>query len=130
MLPLLPALILLLLQGPAGIERMAGAGQLPGALDALHRQIANAPQKVRAADEVVLASLLAASGDQAMSQALLRLLAMITPEVPAEARRIILLEEVSPPVPIPVSLGSPRDGYLACRRSRDGPAGIAGSPDF
>src|SRR5689334_3317213 len=98
MLPFLPALILLFLQGPAGIERMAVNGQLPGALNALHRQIKSSPEKVRPADEVVLASLLAASSDRGMSRALLQLFTLVdeVPEAPVETSVV----ESSPPVPI------------------------------
>ncbi len=122
MLPLLPALILLLLQGPANVERMAGSGQLPGALQALHRQMASASSETSKAEEVVFASLLAVSGDKDMSRALLHLLTFIEPP---EAERPILVstEESSPPTPIPPLLGAPQDGYFDCRRSRDGPAG-------
>jgi len=122
MLPLLPALILLLLQGPAGIQRMASNGQLPGALDALHRQIARSPESTRSADEVVLASLLAVSGDKTMSRALMQLLVCIQPDEPKKATTV---REESPPVAIPPSLGTPQDGYLDGRLSRDGPLSIA-----
>jgi hypothetical protein len=128
MLPLLPALILLLLQGPAGIERMAWNGQLPGALDALHRQMARSERNC-AADEVAFASLLAVSGDKNMSRALLHLLALIEPAPPEQPRQIVVAEESSPPVPIPPSLGALPDGYFACRRSRDGPRWVAGLLD-
>lgn len=122
MLPLLPALILLLLQGPAGIERMAANGQLPGALHALHRQMAKAQEKTCVRDDVVLASLLAAGQDKSMSRALLQLLtsvdALFAEPIPAkpEPSRDI----VSPPL-VATCLGTPQEGFFDCRRSRDGP---------
>ena len=124
MLPLLPALILLFLQGPAGIERMAWNGQLPGALDALHRQIASAPDKSGVAEEMVLASLIAASGDKSMSRALHHLLSLIEPTEERSQAQIVARED-SPPIPIPPALGDLRDGCYDCQRSRDGPLSIA-----
>ncbi|HVT13414.1 MAG TPA: hypothetical protein VHE55_14200 [Fimbriimonadaceae bacterium] len=123
MLPLLPALILLLLQGPANVERMAGSGQLPGALQALHRQMASTPSETCKAEEVVFASLLAVSSDKDMSRILLRLLTFIEPPDAERTPIPASFEESSPPAPIPPSLGAPQDGYFDCRRSRDGPAG-------
>jgi hypothetical protein len=117
MLPFLPALILLFLQGPAGIERMAVNGHLPGALEALHRQM---PDNARPADEVVFASLLAATTDKEMSRALLQLFTLMEP-APAPVSKPVVVQESSPPVPIPPTLGAPIDGFFACRRSRDGP---------
>jgi hypothetical protein len=125
MLPLLPALILLFLQGPAGIERMAWNGQLPGALDALHRQISSAPEKSALAEEIVLASLLTASGDRQVSRALFQLLSFIEP-TEERLQPAIIAYEASPPVFIPPpALGDLRDGFCDCRRSRDGPFAIA-----
>lgn len=122
MLPLLPALILLLLQGPAGIERMAWNGQLPGAIDALHRQISEGPDGVAAAENAVFASLLAVSSDRSMSRALLQLLAYVDVSTPETSAPILASEECGPPITVPPSLGSPDEGYFTCRRSRDGPA--------
>jgi hypothetical protein len=125
MLPLLPALILLLLKGPAGIERMAWNGQLPSALHALHRQMAKAPERTCAADEVVFASLLAVSGNKDMSRALLHLLTYVEPAATETPTHVAKSDEASPPVPIPPTLGTPSNGYFACQRSRDGPLSVA-----
>jgi hypothetical protein len=121
MLPLLPALILLFLQGPANIERMASVGQLPGALNALHRQMATPHKRVRPADEVVLASLLAVSGDRELSEALWQLLSLTSTTNPEIKPVVVFDQEHSPPIPIPPSLGQLQDGYVDGRRSRDGP---------
>src|SRR4051794_16630366 len=78
MLPLLPALILLILQGPTNVERMALDGRLPAALDAIHRQMESSGSERAAlsrADGMAMASLLAISGDPHLSQALATLLA-------------------------------------------------------
>ena len=69
MLPFLPALLLLLLQGPASIERTARTGQLPGALEALHRQATSSPDRGCVADDVVFASLIACGSDRHVSLA-------------------------------------------------------------
>ena len=132
MLPLLPALILLLLKGPAGLERLAWDGQLPhqlraSALDALHRQIARSPEKT---DGRVFASLLAARGDKDMSLALLRILSCAAPIEPEPTLSHVPVQDaIAPRIDVPSRLGTPQDGYFACRRSRDGPAALTGSSD-
>ena len=124
MLPLLPALILLLLQGPAASQRMAWNGQLPGALDALHRQMANSDGKVKTSDESVLASLLAATSGEDVSRALAQLFALALPEPGVQFERTFESActnkgpRFEPPGPL-------QDGFLSCRRSRDGPLSIA-----
>ncbi len=79
MFPLLPALLLLILQGPSSIERMALDGRLPAALEAVTRQLESQEQRTGAldkADAAVLASLLAFNGDPELSHALIRLLSL------------------------------------------------------
>ncbi len=117
MLPLLPALILLLLQGPANIERMAHDGHLQAALTAIQRHMPE--RKVNRADEAVLASLLAVSTDRQLSRALVQLLAFAETDPPVE--RVVIPAETSAPIPIPPSLGRLREGFAASQRSRDGP---------
>src|SRR5579862_1331811 len=102
MLPLLPALILLLLKGPAGIERMAGNGLWPNQIRA------GASAKSNATNEVVFASLLAIRGDKDMSRALIRLLTFVEPENIASKPHSDT-EEVQLPVAIPAGLGRPQD---------------------
>ena len=125
MLPLLPALILLLLQGPANIERMAGSGQLPAALHVLTRHIASSSDRSSAADEVVLASLLAAGQDQQVSKALLHLLTLVEASEPERPRVRVLSDTDQPRIPIPPSLGRLCSGFIHSQRSRDGPLWIA-----
>ncbi len=120
MLPFLPALILLILQGPAGIERMAAAGQLPSALNALHPRVASMPE-ARSADDAAIASILAMTSGRDMSRALLQLLTWVQPEEPEQPMTATVTDERKSPIPVPPSLGAPSDGYFACRRSRDGP---------
>ena len=68
MFPFLPALILLLLNGPSGLDRPQHDAGLPEAIRALHRHVRQgsdrAEQKVRNFEsDLVMASLIAASGD-------------------------------------------------------------------
>lgn len=70
MLPFLPALILLLLQGPSNFERLAFEGQLPSALEALHRQIGYpGSERLSERDQAVLESLLAGGAENCLSNA-------------------------------------------------------------
>ncbi len=121
MLPLLPAILLLLLQGSAGGDQAAWDARLPGALNALHRQLQGGPDGIRAADEVVFASLLAAGGDDDISKALIKLLTHLDEPSEQVSRPCVDREETPSVIPIPPSLGDPQSGYYDCRRSRDGP---------
>lgn len=121
MLPLLPAILLLLLQGSAGSQSAAWGEQLPGAITALHRQLSIGGDKLRAADEAVFASLLAASTDEEISKALLQILTFIEDrEVETKARHTRPIDE-SPPIDIPRCIGDSQAGFFDCRRTRDGP---------
>jgi len=102
MLPLLPALLLLLLQGPSNIERLAQDGRLPEALDSLHRQMFVSP----GAADLAMSSLLQMSGDASLAQALATLLA--TPEGPEAARSGV------------VTTGEGRCLFACARESRAG----------
>ena len=116
MLPLLPALLLLLLQGPSNIERLAQAGRLPEALDSLHRQIFVSP----AAADLAMTSLLQMSGDESLAQALATLLGSseAPPQTPATPARV---EEIGAPAPVDRSAIATDEGYSENRRTRDGP---------
>jgi hypothetical protein len=122
MWPLLPALILLLLQGPANVERMALDGRLPAALEALQARMPDQDVSARG-QAVALASLLAVSGDPQLSHALFALL-RIPPQVAAteQPKAVKPLEEPTGPPLVPKSLGSSQAGFLKLQRSRDGPA--------
>ena len=76
MLPLLPALILLILQGPTNVERMALDGRLPAVLNAIHRQMEATPGERTAlsrADGVALVSAVYGSDDpRSASQRILK----------------------------------------------------------
>lgn len=79
MLPILPALLLLILQGPSSIEKMALDGRLPAALEAVSRRMEAQDHRsgsMEKADAAVLASLLALSGDPDLSHALIQLLSL------------------------------------------------------
>jgi hypothetical protein len=123
MLPLLPALILLILQGPSSVERMAWDGRLPAALHALGRQIERSPAERTAADEIVLASLLAVSQDPALTQALLLLLEAGAQDEAAQGTPALSAASFEPahPPDFPLHLGTTAPGFLDAQRSRDGP---------
>jgi hypothetical protein len=128
MLNLLPALLLLLLNGPANIERMAEGGALPAALASIQQRIDSPDRQVSAAaraDQMALASLLSMSGDPRMSQALARIfcLNIVCEPVPsAKPEKLLDEESGSEPPPVVRVDGQPRDGFLDSQRSRDGPA--------
>lgn len=120
MLPIIPALLLLLLQGPANIERMASEGRLPAALDAMHRHMAKPTQsQVRPTENVVLASLLAVSNDREMSQFLWQMLSIAEPTDPVVS--IPVEPEAVAPIECPPRLGDISEGFFASGRTRDGP---------
>ena len=126
MLPLLPALILLLLNGPAHVERMAEGGALPAALAAI-QQRAERPGsfKQARADELMLASLLSLSGDPQVSHALARILSIQytnEPAASAQPEGLLRAEPAGEPPPTDSPSGKTRDGFLNSQRSRDGPA--------
>ncbi len=119
MLPLLPALILLLLHGPSNIETLSHNGGLPRALHAVQRPD-SAPVLQRAkADEYALASLLRLSGDPQFSSALSALLVMRSEEVEASFGPVVA-EPHGTNFPAPFD-GKLREGFDRSQRSRDGP---------
>ena len=121
MLPILPALILLLLQGPGNVERMALDGRLPAALQALQRHVDSPQAKQLACEEVVaLASLLAVTGDPGFSKAIYAILNS-DGEPKAEPRIWLQPEDESPPPCVPRAIGRERDAFYSAQRSRDGP---------
>jgi hypothetical protein len=126
MLPILPALLLLILQGPSSIEKMALDGRLPAALEAISRHMEaqnHRSNKVERSDEAVLATLLAFSSDPDLSNALYKLLSLDQPmdqvrkglkdPGDAEPERSFILSSGDVPV-LPVVC-------LESQRSRDGP---------
>jgi len=121
MLPILPALILLLLQGPSNVERLAREGRLPAALDAVHRDIDRGQACRSMQSQAVIASLLA-THDAQLSSALY---ALLTPnDEPSE-----LPKKATPGEPKSVVLPgegpAPQEGYSRGSRTRDGPRSIA-----
>ncbi len=135
MLQLLPALILLLLNGPANIERMAEGGALPAALAAIQHRIdsgESASLSQDRADRFALASLLSLSGDSQISHALVRLLISDLGSRISDLResdvapdgRFFQLEPLDSdqrsPIRDPIS-GIAQEGFAESQRSRDGP---------
>lgn len=109
MFPILPVLILLLLQGPSNVERLAREGRLPAALEAVHQELRlPAPDRTQR-EETVLVSLMALLGPG-------------EPEPPAPKS----LREIPTRIDIPVVVAPiPPAGFVACRRTRDGPFVLA-----
>lgn len=125
MLPILPALLLLILQGPSSIEKMALDGRLPAALEAVSRKMEAQDHRSRSierADAAVLASLLALSGDPDLSHALFQLLSLDQASESTDRSSVRKLDEWVEWIP----LGSPPEPLhsepsLESQRSRDGP---------
>lgn len=125
MFPLIPALILLLLHGPANFEKLAETGRLPASLAVFQREAAHGPQEAEAARQDVsrraLATLIAASGNRELTQAFASMFvdALPAPAAPEEARpvtcepAVVFFDEGPPPV---------SEGFSRFVRSRDGPA--------
>jgi len=106
MLPLLPAILLLLMQGPAGLERLARDGRLPASLESWRQLPEQNSSRIRVSDAriaQVLVSLLQESHPAPVVN---------PPEAPEEPLAVI------PANPI---LGQARDGYDQVEKSRDGP---------
>jgi hypothetical protein len=125
MLPILPALLLLILQGPSSIERMALDGRLPAALEAVSRQIESHDRSLGSsenAEAAVWASLLAFSGDPELSGALYRLLSLDAAVIPQPTSDGMEPDDwVDPPKYQRSGTFTLPDAYVQCRRSRDGP---------
>jgi hypothetical protein len=126
MLPLIPALILLLLNGPANIERLAEVGALPAALAAIQQRIDSPSRQTVAsarADQLALASLLSMSADPQLSRALAQIFSIqVANEPVASVKPAELIEaDTGEPPPVAQCIGKPHDGYLNSQRSRDGP---------
>lgn len=119
MFPLLPALILLLLNGPANLERLAADGRLPAALASVQAR-ADQAKNLSRADELALASLLTLDGSTA--DALFRLLASDSLISENREEPLVAPEVDQTPPDVPPELGDPHDGLGTCRNSRDGPS--------
>ena len=120
MLPLIPALILLFLQGASRVD--AGAqGRLGTAVEAAHRSVGHV--RISVQGDTLLASLLAAGHDPEISRALFSLFQ--AEEKPSACPRLPKLAEPAPAPPIaapPLKYADPCIGEV---RSRDGPLSIA-----
>ncbi len=114
MLPILPVILLLLLQGPANVERMALQGRLPAVIEAIQRM--DTPKD----EQEALVSLLAASQDRELAHALLSILKW-TETAPVRPQ-VLLPEE---PAFVPIEHQQPMlltGGFAKGNRSRDGPS--------
>lgn len=111
MFPLIPVILLLLLQGPSNADRLARNGHLLGSLDAIA-----ADSTLRESDRVVLASLFARE-DAKLSDALIAILRSdrTRPSAPPPT------EPVVKQVPVSAPKLRLQQGYARSQRSRDGP---------
>ena len=120
MLPLIPALILLLLQGPSNFERLTMDARLPAALEVIHRQLLEpGNSQLSEREEQALASLIASGKGAQLTQALLSFLwqeeEVRTKPTFRDCQDLESTSITSPPT------SRRQDGYADCRRSRDGP---------
>lgn len=124
MFPFLPALILLLLNGPSGLDESRHDAGLPEAIRALHRHVRQgndrAEQKIRSFENgLVMASLIAASGDGELGKVVQELLQLIGEDSPPSVQDSPFFGSVPgiPPEP-PRKIAGPQ---LTSDRTRDGP---------
>ncbi|MEZ0327005.1 MAG: hypothetical protein ACAH95_13980 [Fimbriimonas sp.] len=113
MLPILPVILLLLLQGPANVERMALQGRLPAVIEAIQRM--DAPQNEKEA----FVSLLAASQDAELTHALFSILKWTEPAATVTAKPLSIeptFVAIEPRQRMALS-----GGFVKGNRSRDGP---------
>jgi hypothetical protein len=120
MLPFIPALILLLLQGPSNFERLAMDARLPAALEAIHRQMAEpGGSQLSEREEQALASLIAAGTNVQLTRALISFL-WNGPETTSKSDPSSI--ELAIPVIGNNASPPPQDGFERSQRTRDGPA--------
>jgi hypothetical protein len=128
MLPILPALLLLILQGPSSIERLAHEGRLPEALQAVSRQLEmqdNGSERSKDAEAAVLASLLAMGSDPDLSHALFQLLSLDQLDAPPTHSSNADLRVEPPDIPT-YEISRIPDAFRTCGRTRDGPSQTLG----
>ncbi len=125
MLSFLPALLIMVFQGPSGLERMALDGRLPEVLRTLAavRAELEAGGKQTAGREA-LARLLEARGPDSFSRVLAKVLQCVAQPEP----NLLRFEpgqpdgEAGASRPLcPRSMGTERPGFLTSGRTRDGP---------
>lgn len=129
MLHLVPALLILLLQGPGGLEKLAHDGRCPEAVSLLRsivlQQSAQAPSGQpgnlsNASPEATLSAIRSSSKD--FGKLLQALAALYADEVEKPAIQPPLdRESAQDPPPHPHAIGSLQDGFIANSRTRDGP---------
>jgi hypothetical protein len=119
MFPVLPALILLLIQGHIGLEQSAFGAPSAAFLHALNREART--QEELASVEEDLAVLLSLSKDPQYARVVLEILQMAFAK-PDSPKTLVLSEEPEQRLlPVPKDVGKTRDAYSSCRRTRDGP---------
>lgn len=112
MLPLIPVLLVLILRGSVGAGNPTQA-QLSAAIQALHRLAASPEGEIRAK---AIAAVSAQSSET--PETILTLLCKAVPPVSEP----VIAERAAPTYSAEKAPGELRDGFDACRRTRDGPA--------
>ncbi len=125
MLPLIPALLFLLLNGAPNVERLAQDGRLPDAVSFANRPEVQALSARQS--EAVLASLIAVSWDKELSHALICLLQFDSTQETRALASVYAEEKGSPSLPIrrDPPFRDPTQVVSASQRFRDGPPSIA-----
>lgn len=128
MLPIVPALLILLLQGPAGLERLAVGRHLPEALARLNLSVPMGEPVSGAQIDIgsnrALAALSALQRTNrefaaALQQLLNAAAEALEPDVSESAEAVETASVAGPP---DENFGKPSDGFLFVGRTRDGPA--------
>ena len=118
MLPLLPALIMLIVRGPSAMEAASLNAHKLNTREAVSRSILSAHPGM---DAHALESLLELGKNPAFTRAIAQMIGLlpVEPESSAEPPRV---EEAKIDAPPECRAPALRDGFAECRRTRDGPA--------
>jgi len=123
MFPLLPALLLLLLQGPTNLDRGVQQGAWPSPV----RSVQQNPARHEMAEQEALVSLLALLGNPELGdQAQLEeaLCALLSTPITVQTAPVFGAEQVGKTSIRAAGTSTPRDGFVRAQRTRDGPADI------
>lgn len=115
MFPFLPALIILLLQGPSNSERLLAQGRVPSGSEAIYRAVTDG-HGLCPRERVVLAQLLATQDPTDLASALI---ALIDGKRSVKSNPVI--EAKDRPAISDVTPGILSTGFVRAQRPRDGP---------
>lgn len=125
MLPLIPAVLLAILHGPAGVERLALEGRLPLALRALasrHVELQCEQSLERASNTVSEYSSVAAASRRLPSVWIQLLPLFDMAPQPDGLESALISAAPNLRAHSPLEFGKPREALFDCRRTRDGPS--------